>query len=122
MGGAIGEKVAKCRNSDAVFSCGSLWRKLSSPPITTNQRGRSAFVHESVCRKPPVQQLEAAFAEHGTVLRAQVVSDRETGRSRGFGFVEMETDAAAQAAITAFNDQDYNGRRLSVNVARERSR
>lgn len=67
-------------------------------------------------------QLEALFAEHGAVLRAQVISDRETGRSRGFGFVEMETDEGAQAAISAFNDQDYNGRKLNVNVARERSR
>ena len=67
-------------------------------------------------------QLEALFAEHGVVLRAQVISDRETGRSRGFGFVEMETDDGAQAAISALNDQDWNGRRLNVNVARERSR
>jgi RNA recognition motif-containing protein len=67
-------------------------------------------------------QLEALFAEHGAVLRAQVISDRETGRSRGFGFVEMETDDGAQAAISALNGQEYNGRRLNVNVARERSR
>ncbi len=67
-------------------------------------------------------QLEALFGEHGTVTRAQVVSDRETGRSRGFGFVEMESEAEAQAAIEAFNGQDYGGRRLNVNVARERSR
>lgn len=67
-------------------------------------------------------QLEALFSEYGQVVRAQVISDRETGRSRGFGFVEMETDEAAHAAISAFNGQDYNGRRLNVNVARERSR
>lgn len=67
-------------------------------------------------------QLEALFAEHGVVLRAQVISDRETGRSRGFGFVEMETDEGAQAAISALNDHEYDGRRLNVNVARERSR
>lgn len=67
-------------------------------------------------------QLEALFSEHGTVVRAQVVSDRDTGRSRGFGFVEMESDEGAQAAISAFNDREYNGRRLNVNVARERSR
>jgi RNA recognition motif-containing protein len=67
-------------------------------------------------------QLEALFAQHGAVVRAQVISDRETGRSRGFGFVEMESDDAAQAAISALNGQDHNGRRLNVNVARERSR
>jgi RNA recognition motif-containing protein len=68
------------------------------------------------------EQLEALFAQHGPVVRAQVISDRETGRSRGFGFVEMENDESAQAAISALNGQDYNGRRLNVNVARERSR
>jgi RNA recognition motif-containing protein len=67
-------------------------------------------------------QLEALFAQHGAVVRAQVISDRETGRSRGFGFVEMESDDAAQAAISALNGQDPSGRRLNVNVARERSR
>lgn len=67
-------------------------------------------------------QLESMFAAHGQVLRAQVISDRDTGRSRGFGFVEMESDSAAQAAIEAFNGQDFGGRRLNVNVARERSR
>jgi RNA recognition motif-containing protein len=68
------------------------------------------------------EQLEALFAQHGAVVRAQVVSDRETGRSRGFGFVEMENDESAQAAVSALNGQDYNGRKLNVNVARERSR
>jgi len=67
-------------------------------------------------------QLEALFAQHGAVVSAQVISDRETGRSRGFGFVEMETDDSAQAAISALNGEDFNGRRLNVNVARERSR
>jgi RNA recognition motif-containing protein len=65
-------------------------------------------------------QLEALFAEHGAVARAQVITDRETGRSRGFGFVEMESDEAAQAAISALNGQDFGGRQLNVNVARER--
>lgn len=65
-------------------------------------------------------QLEALFGEHGAVVRAQVITDRETGRSRGFGFVEMESDDAAQAAISALNGQDFGGRQLNVNVARER--
>jgi len=65
-------------------------------------------------------QLEDLFGEHGTVSRAQVISDRETGRSRGFGFVEMEDDNAAEAAIEAINGSDFGGRDLKVNVARPR--
>ena len=67
-------------------------------------------------------ELETLFAEHGEVARAQVITDRETGRSRGFGFVEMESDEAAQAAIEALNGTDLGGRQLRINVARERSR
>jgi RNA recognition motif-containing protein len=65
-------------------------------------------------------QLEDLFGEHGTVSRAQVISDRETGRSRGFGFVEMEDENAAQTAIEAINGSDFGGRDLKVNVARPR--
>jgi len=65
-------------------------------------------------------QLEDLFGEHGTVSRAQVISDRETGRSRGFGFVEMEDEDAAQTAIEAINGSDVGGRDLKVNVARPR--
>ena len=65
--------------------------------------------------------LEAMFAPHGAVRSAEVISDRETGRSRGFGFVEMETDEGLQAAITALNGQEINGRPLTVNEARERT-
>src|SRR3954467_2007033 len=64
--------------------------------------------------------LFAMFQEYGTVARAQVVTDRETGRSRGFGFVEMPNEAEAQAAIAALNDQQMNGRPLTVNVAKPR--
>jgi RNA recognition motif-containing protein len=65
--------------------------------------------------------LEAMFAPHGAVRSAEVISDRETGRSRGFGFVEMETDDGLQAAIAALNGQEINGRPLTVNEARERT-
>jgi RNA recognition motif-containing protein len=65
--------------------------------------------------------LQAAFAAHGTVTSAQVIIDRDTQRSRGFGFVEMEDSAQAQAAITALNGKDLDGRQLTVNEARERS-
>jgi len=65
--------------------------------------------------------LEAMFAEHGAVQSAEVISDRETGRSRGFGFVEMESDEGLQAAISALNGHEINGRPLTVNEARERT-
>src|SRR6516225_10124825 len=64
--------------------------------------------------------LYALFQEHGAVKRAQVIMDKETGRSRGFGFVEMNNDAEAQKAIDALNGTDYRGRPLTVNEARPR--
>jgi len=64
--------------------------------------------------------LLALFQEHGRVARAQVITDRETGRSRGFGFVEMDDDAEAQKAIEALNGIDYKGRPLTVNEAKPR--
>jgi RNA recognition motif-containing protein len=65
--------------------------------------------------------LEQMFAEHGAVRSAEVISDRETGRSRGFGFVEMETEEGMNQAIQALNGHDMGGRPLTVNEARERS-
>jgi RNA recognition motif-containing protein len=62
--------------------------------------------------------LREAFEQYGTVTQAQVISDRETGRSRGFGFVEM--DDGAEAAIEGMNGTDFNGRTLTVNEARPR--
>jgi RNA recognition motif-containing protein len=64
--------------------------------------------------------LEQLFAAHGTVESAQVIMDRDTGRSKGFGFVEMKTDQEAQAAIAALNGQESGGRSLTVNEARPR--
>ncbi len=64
--------------------------------------------------------LLALFEGHGAVARAQVITDRETGRSRGFGFVEMEHDDEAQKAIDALNGQPHQGRPLTVNEARPR--
>jgi RNA recognition motif-containing protein len=64
--------------------------------------------------------LEQLFAEHGTVESAQVVMDRATGQSKGFGFVEMKSDQEAQAAISALNGQMVGGRSLTVNEARPR--
>ncbi len=64
--------------------------------------------------------LETMFAAHGTVQSAQVIMDRDTSRSKGFGFVEMSNDQEAQAAIAGLNGQDKEGRALTVNEARPR--
>jgi RNA recognition motif-containing protein len=64
--------------------------------------------------------LLALFQEHGQVAHAQVITDRETGRSRGFGFVEMDNDGDAQKAIDALNGTPFRGRPLTVNEARPR--
>ena len=89
----------------------------------------------SVLRKSPVgtrlyvgnlsysvtsQSLEALFSQYGQVKSAQVVQDRDTGRSKGFGFVEMGDSAQAQAAIDALNSKEHEGRALTVNEARPR--
>ena len=64
--------------------------------------------------------LEQLFAAHGTVESAQVIEDRATGRSKGFGFVEMGSETEAQGAIEALNGQDHGGRALTVNEAKPR--
>jgi RNA recognition motif-containing protein len=64
--------------------------------------------------------LEAMFAAHGAVKSAQVIMDRDTGRSKGFGFVEMGNDNEARAAIAALNGQPVGGRSLTVNEAKPR--
>jgi RNA recognition motif-containing protein len=64
--------------------------------------------------------LEQLFAQHGTVQSAEVIADRDTGRSKGFGFVQMGSDDEAQAAIAALNGQQHNGRALTVNEAKPR--
>lgn len=62
--------------------------------------------------------LQELFAAHGNVESAEVIADRETGRSKGFGFVEFSTEAEAQAAIAALNGQQFAGRALTVNEAK----
>ena len=66
------------------------------------------------------QELEAAFAPYGPVTSARVISDKFTGRSRGFGFVEMANSAEAEAAIKGLNGSDMKGRPLTINEARPR--
>jgi RNA recognition motif-containing protein len=64
------------------------------------------------------QQLSDLFAAHGAVASARIITDKFTGQSRGFGFVEMSSDSEAQAAITALNGSEMGGRTLTVNEAR----
>lgn len=64
--------------------------------------------------------LQRVFEEHGTVMSAQVITDRDSGRSKGFGFVEMANDQDAQNAIAALNGKEIDGRTLTVNEARPR--
>ena len=64
--------------------------------------------------------LEALFTPFGTVQSAQIIVDRDTNRSKGFGFVEMDTDAQAQAAIQGLNEREHDGRNLTVNEAKPR--
>ncbi len=66
------------------------------------------------------EELQALFAQAGTVESANVVEDRDTGRSRGFGFVEMASREEGEAAIQQFNGKEFNGRALTVNEARPR--
>ena len=66
-------------------------------------------------------ELQTMFEQFGAVRSAEVIMDRVTGRSRGFGFVEMDNDEAMNAAIEALNGKDMNGRPMVVNEARERS-
>ena len=66
--------------------------------------------------------IEALFAEFGPVSSVKIITDKYSGRSKGFGFVEMDDDAAAQKAIDALNDSEHEGRNLRVNQARPRER
>jgi RNA recognition motif-containing protein len=65
--------------------------------------------------------LRDLFAQHGAVKEVAIIADKMTGRSRGFGFVTMETSEAAQAAINALNDHELDGRHLTVNEARSKA-
>ena len=67
------------------------------------------------------EELEDAFSKAGSVVSASIVMDRETGRSKGFGFVEMSSDAEAQAAIDMWNGKEFDGRSLTVSEARPKA-
>ena len=64
--------------------------------------------------------LETLFSQHGKVDKIDIISDRDTGQSKGFGFVQMSTNEEAQAAITALHEKDVDGRKLTVNEAKPR--
>ena len=66
------------------------------------------------------EELKQTFEKHGTVISAKVIEDRETRRSRGFGFVEMESSSDASNAMKALNDSELNGRNIVVNEAKSR--
>lgn len=67
------------------------------------------------------EDLKKLFEQYGSVSSAKIITDRETGRSRGFGFVEMESDAEANEAMKGLNNKDIQGRAMSVTVAREKT-
>ena len=67
------------------------------------------------------EELKETFEKHGTVISAKVIEDRDTNRSRGFGFVEMESSSDATNAIQALNDSELNGRNIVVNEAKSRN-
>lgn len=91
----------------------------SLPTLLEKQMGKKLYVG-NLPYSVDQSALEQMFAPHGTVESAQIITDRDSGRSKGFGFVEMSSDAEAQAAIAALNGQDNGGRPLTVNEAKPR--
>ncbi len=81
--------------------------------------GRKLYVG-NLTYETTASDLETLFSQFGTVQSAQVIADRDTGRSKGFGFVEMGSDQEAQAAIAGLSGKEVNGRALTVNEARPR--
>jgi len=75
----------------------------------------------SIAFKSTDDTLRDLFAQYGTVVSATILKDRETGRSRGFGFVEMETDEQAQEAMSNLNGAELDGRKINVSEAREKT-
>jgi len=94
-------------------------RKAAGPDFVVKEivLGRELYVG-NLSFNVSSADLEKLFGEFGTVASAQVIEDRETGRSKGFGFVEMSSDQEAQAAIQGLNEQEHDGRPLKVNEAR----
>jgi RNA recognition motif-containing protein len=93
---------------------------LQESLIQANEMGKRLYVG-NLPYNLGSDELQELFEQFGTVRTAQVLSDRETGRSRGFGFVEMDNDEDADSAIENLDGKDHQGRRLTVNEARPRS-
>src|SRR3954447_10760029 len=89
------------------------------PCLRSETVGKKLYVGNLTYRLSS-SDLEQMFSQYGSVESAEVISDRDTGRSKGFGFVEMSSDSEARAAIDALHDQEHDGRRLTVNEARPR--
>jgi hypothetical protein len=97
-------------------------RKQNTGPLRFGERSMSKKLYVgNLSYSVTDSQLEQMFAQFGSVSSAQVIMDRDTGRSKGFGFVEMSNDQEAEAAINALNGQDNGGRPLTVNVARPKA-
>jgi RNA recognition motif-containing protein len=90
---------------------------MGSPFFSESYVGRRIYVG-NLSYSVGKQELQQVFGAHGTVVSAQVITDRDTGRSKGFGFVEMGSDHEAQAAIAALNGRNFEGRNITVNEAR----
>ncbi len=99
------------------------WVRLCRPEAVRDDRSKEDTVGNKLyvgglSYQVTDQQLQELFAQHGTVTSAKVITDRYTGQSRGFGFVEMATSEEAQKAITALNGTQHEGRALVVNEAK----
>src|SRR4051812_17992067 len=105
-----------------LASSAPTWKvKLGSTPATQKESSMGSKLYVgNMSYEVDSSALEQMFSAHGTVQSAEVIADRDTGRSKGFGFVEMSTDEEAQAAIAALNGQQSNGRALTVNEAKPR--
>jgi RNA recognition motif-containing protein len=111
--------VAQCVIAWKQRVCGDCWNWL----VGLSRRftmGRKLYVG-NLGYDVSGPDLEQLFAGHGTVDSASVITDRSTGQSKGFGFVEMSSDAEAQAAITALDGKDHSGRAIKVNEAKPRA-
>jgi RNA recognition motif-containing protein len=89
------------------------------PSLRRSALGKKLYVG-NLTYQVSESDLEQLFSQFGTVQSVQVIQDRATGRSKGFGFVEMDTDAQAQAAIQGLHEREHDGRRLTVNEAKPR--
>jgi cold-inducible RNA-binding protein len=109
--------AAGLRQGVLLAGCPRIRRyKLKGAAMSTNLFvGNLAFATTN-------RELETMFAEYGEVTSAQVITDRDTGRSRGFGFVEMASSDSAEKAISSLDGRDISGRQIKVNVAKARSR